>query len=342
MTSPRTIINGNITSIQGIVAASLFTEFVKWVPPNERARFVCFTILGIPAGAAMSYPVAGIINYYWNWKYVFYITGGASILCSLISYLTIKDEPSKDKFITKTERMYLKETCPNIEQRKVVIPWKSILTSRPVLAYWNDRFVESWSNSFLMTCLPLFIKDTYPTNIKDVGILSGIPHLFSMVSTIIYSWIMDYLRSKGTNSRTTLHKTFIMIGQIPAASLLMILGFGLDFQYSMIALSLFKICFASANVCYLTLPLDMSLEHANLINSVAMTFKSVGNMINPIVMGFMVKNHLSEEWHRYFWFLSIFNLWGAIVFAKYGSGEVQPWAHSYINTEEPCSSKEMD
>lgn len=43
---------------------------------------------------------------------------------------------------------------------------------------------------------------------------------------------------------------------------------------------------------YRTLPLDMSLEHANLINSVAMTFKSVGNMINPIVMGFMVKNHV--------------------------------------------------
>lgn len=51
---------------------------------------------------------------------------------------------------------------------------------------------------------------------------------------------------------------------------------------------------------------------------------------------------LPEEWNRYFWFLSIFNLWGAIIFAKYGSGEVQSWAHSYGNTEEPHSPKEVD
>lgn len=43
---------------------------------------------------------------------------------------------------------------------QVIIPWKSLFTSIPVYAYWNDRFVEGWSQAFLLACLPLYIKGT--------------------------------------------------------------------------------------------------------------------------------------------------------------------------------------
>lgn len=40
------------------------------------------------------------------------------------------------------------------------------------------------------------------------------------------------------------------------------------------------------------LPLDMSLEQTNIIISVGVTVKSIGTVINPIIMGFMVQNHV--------------------------------------------------
>lgn len=34
------------------------------------------------------------------------------------------------------------------------------------------------------------------------------------------------------------------------------------------------------------------------------------------------------QWSKYFLLLSTLNLWGGIVFYKYGSGKVEPWAVS--------------
>lgn len=37
-------------------------------------------------------------------------------------------------------------------------PWKKILTSKACWAVINERFVEAWSISFALECLPLYVK----------------------------------------------------------------------------------------------------------------------------------------------------------------------------------------
>lgn len=49
-----------------------------------------------------------------------------------------------------------------------------------------------------------------------------------------------------------------------------------------------------------------------------------------------------EQWSIYFLLLSVFNLWGGVVFLKYGSGEIEPWAVSTSHETNCEQQKEKD
>lgn len=61
--------------IQGTLTASSYDVMVKWAPPNEFARLSTIAYMGYVLGAAVCYPLAGLINHLFNWECVFYFTG---------------------------------------------------------------------------------------------------------------------------------------------------------------------------------------------------------------------------------------------------------------------------
>lgn len=61
------------------MSTSLFTTCVKWAVPKERSRMINYSLLGIGIGSALSHPVTGLITHFFDWTYVFYITGSYNI-----------------------------------------------------------------------------------------------------------------------------------------------------------------------------------------------------------------------------------------------------------------------
>lgn len=86
------------------------------------------------------------------------------------------------------------------------VPWKAILTSRPVwlnsLAQWGGI----WGLFTLMTQAPTYFRFIHGWGIEMTGILSGLPHLLRVAASIGFSMIGDYLLTSNKMTRTNVRK----------------------------------------------------------------------------------------------------------------------------------------
>lgn len=81
---------------------------------------------------------------------------------SLIWFAVLRNYPEDDNFMTIKEKQFLKK-FNQTSKEKMIYPWRQIFTSKATWAYWNDRFVAGWSESFLLYSLPLYIKGRFDT-----------------------------------------------------------------------------------------------------------------------------------------------------------------------------------
>ncbi|KAK7604382.1 hypothetical protein V9T40_005568 [Parthenolecanium corni] len=327
---------------EGISAATSPEVLRPWSTPAERSRLIGGVTSGYVLGTMLGFPLCGTIAYYLNWEAVFYITGSMAMLWCLLWFSLISNNPNEDTWISSQERQYLKQMIPST-RGKIVYPWKQIIRSKPVWAYWNDRFVEAWSTSFLTYCLPIFIRDVHNVNIQDIGILSGIPHFCGMVGIMGGSVLADYLRNSRMLSISNVHKMYLSFAQFSAVVLLIIAALWKNFLVNIICFSFFRLFYTVSIVSYLTLPVDIAGPYSCFICGFGFTSAAVSYSLNPIVMGLLVTDHSIAQWSGYFLLLSVFNLWAGIVFYKYGSGDPQPWAfdHDSVNTAKQQSKEEI-
>lgn len=71
--------------------------------------------------------------------------------------LVVRKSPDKDRFISKDELDYIQSTVSNVDDNKQSIPWKSILTSKPVYAITASHTAENWGYYTMITQMPMFL-----------------------------------------------------------------------------------------------------------------------------------------------------------------------------------------
>ncbi|KAK7580640.1 hypothetical protein V9T40_001269 [Parthenolecanium corni] len=312
--------------VQGLVPACVMEICAHWAPPEERSRIIVCSIVGLYLGTAYSYPLCGFVAQLFGWPAVFYVSGAITIVWYVVWVAFVSDDPSTDRFISQHEKDYLKACVDRAPDNQVAYPWKSILTSKAVWAYVNEFFVLGWSFSFIIFGLPLYVKDMLNVPIDDIGLLSSIPDLCTLISLPMAAVIADYLRINKILSVPNVHKVFITFGKLSAIVLLILIAIGFDFTLSITLFSLFRFFYSFAEASYEVLPVDMAPYHSGLIRGLATTGQAVSLILSPTIMGFMVSNHTRQEWGLYFLFLCTLNVWGIIVYFIFGSGDVQPWA----------------
>ncbi|XKL68360.1 hypothetical protein PGB90_003851 [Kerria lacca] len=300
--------------------------FVHWAPENEKSRLVGIGASGFYFGAALAYPICGFAASLFGWEAMFVITGGISLLWYFIWFVFVSNDPSSDKFISKKEKLYLAENVMGPPATEIKYPWASILTSRPVWAFFNERLIAAWLVSFTIYCLPLYIKDVLNVDVKDIGLISFIPNFSSFLALSIASFITDYVRNLKIISISNVHKLFFTVAKILSFIILVVMILSMDFKTSIVCLTLFRFCYSFSDAASSVLPIDLAPYHAGLLVGLSTVVSSVGYVINPIILGFIVRHHSVEEWRIYFALLCCCIIWAGIIFCIFGSGELEPWA----------------
>ncbi|CAG2069515.1 unnamed protein product [Timema podura] len=91
----------------------------RWIPAHERGKFMV-SYHGLAIGSALNYPLGGLLITSLGWEYVFYFTGGLSVVWSCAWWFLVHDSPAQHPHITTYEREYLEQSLgKSVEQKKV-------------------------------------------------------------------------------------------------------------------------------------------------------------------------------------------------------------------------------
>nr|XP_023015178.1 sialin [Leptinotarsa decemlineata] len=207
-----------IRCIQGMLCGfawpSMHNLTANWIPPNERSRFVS-AYLGSSVGAALTYPLCGFIIDRWGWEMVFYVCAMLGATWFIAWWCLVYDSPKDHPRISEAEKEYILSSLAVSNAKKhISIPWKCILTD---ITVWMNSLAQiggCWGIFTLITNGPTYFKFVHGWSVQATGILSGLPHVFRMLWSYIFSMFGDYLLRSNMMSRTNVRKfaTFICCG----------------------------------------------------------------------------------------------------------------------------------
>ncbi|KAF2878881.1 hypothetical protein ILUMI_27289, partial [Ignelater luminosus] len=278
--------------IQGIVAGfawpAMHTLTARWIPPNERSKFVT-AYLGSSVGAALTFPMCGYIIDTWGWELSFYVSGVLGTLWYVAWYFLVFDSPSEHPRISQSEKEYILNSLgQSVSKEKAPVPWKDLLTSvavwMNVLAQWGGI----WGLFTLMTHAPTYFKMIHGWNIKATGFLSGMPHLLRMLFAYIFSLFGDYLLSRDKMSRTNVRKLATFVCCVGQGFCLLALAYS-DCNYSMaiIFLTAATAIHGAVSTGPLASLVDISPNYASILLGMGNGTAVFSGFISPLIVGYL-------------------------------------------------------
>ncbi len=160
---------------QGMVYPSVHTLLSKWLPTSERGPLGTYCYVGAEFGTVIMLGISGTLaSSFMGWPSIFYFSGAASLLWTVLWWWLGSNSPNDDHWITESEKNYITTSlATNTEdnhdvkqKRKLSTPWLSILMSAPFLALTLTQAAQMWGFWTLMTKTPgLLHCNLYETNI---------------------------------------------------------------------------------------------------------------------------------------------------------------------------------
>ncbi|KAM9018777.1 sialin isoform 4-T4 [Ara ararauna] len=313
----------------GVTFPAMHSMWSSWAPPLERSKLLSISYAGAQLGTVVSLPLSGLICYYMNWIYVFYIFGALGVLWWFFWMWLVSDTPETHRSISHAEREYILSSLKDQLSTQKSVPWRPILESLPLWAIVVAHFSYNWTFYTLLTLLPTYMKEILRFDAQENGFLSALPYFGCWLCIILSGQIADYLRQNQNLSTVCVRKCFTLIGMIGPAVFLVAAGFigcnyALAVAFVTISTTLGGFCTSGYSINHL----DIAPSYAGILLGITNTFATIPGMVGPVIAKNLTHNNTVGEWQTVFYIAASINLFGAIFFALFASGEVQDWAVS--------------
>lgn len=312
---------------QGTGYGGQFALWQRWAPPNERSRLCTIAMSGMTLGVFTVLLVGGIISEALGWPFVFYIFGGIGVLCCLLWFILVYDDPVSHPWISDPEKEYILSSLNrqfSIEEQP--LPIKAMLKSLPLWSMCLCSITHQWLVNTFIIYTPTYISSVFKVNIRDNGFLSSLPFFAAWVSGILGGQLADFLLNK--NFRLiTVRKIITTLGNIPPAVLIVALPY-VQFSYITTIIFLTLSC-ALCSLCqagvYIN-ALDIAPRYASLLMGTSRGFAHSSAVLVPMVAGFFLNQDSESGWRNFFFVLFAINLLGLIIYLVFGKADIQEWA----------------
>ncbi|XP_028578608.2 sialin isoform X1 [Podarcis muralis] len=312
---------------EGVTFPAMHAMWSCWAPPLERSKLLSISYAGAQLGTVVSLPLSGLICFYMNWIYVFYIFGALGVVWFIFWMLIVSDTPETHKRISHAEKEYILSSLTDQLSTQKSIPWGAILTSLPLWAIVVAHFSYNWTFYTLLTLLPTYMKEILRFDVQENGFLSALPYFGCWICIILSGQFADYLREKQNMPTVCVRKTFTLIGMIGPAVFLVAAGFiGCDYEMAVAFVTISTTLGGFSTSGYSINHLDIAPSYAGILLGITNSFGTIPGMVGPLVAKSLTHSNTVGEWQTVFYIAAAINLFGAIFFALFSSGEVQDWA----------------
>ncbi|CAJ1066712.1 sialin [Xyrichtys novacula] len=312
---------------EGVTFPAMYTMWAAWAPPLERSRLLTISYIGAQLGTVVSLPLSGEICFYLGWPYVFYVFGAVGLVWFVLWSFLVFNSPSTHPWISDREQNYITASLRDELSTRGGIPWKAIVTSRPLWAIVVAHFSYNWTFYTLLTLLPTYMNNILGFSIQQNGMLSALPYIGCAVLAVLSGQLADYMRETLLYRTVIVRKAFTLVGMIGPAVFLVAAGYtGCNYTLAVtfltISSSLGGVSASGFNINHL----DIAPSFAGILLGITNTFATIPGMVGPVIARSLTKSNTMEEWQAVFYIAAAINLFGALVYTAFGKGAVQPWA----------------
>ncbi|KAK0061544.1 sialin-like isoform X1 [Biomphalaria pfeifferi] len=333
---------------EGAAFPSMHSLWGRWAPPLERTKLSSFTYAGQNLGNIVTYILSGwlcVHGFDGGWPSIFYVTGGGCLVWVIIWFIVVSDSPEDHPTISKSERDYIVTTRGKLQANKdFKVPWLAVLKTRAIWVCLTAHVCNNWMHYTLLTGLPTFMKEALKFDIDQNGLLSAVPYMVMVCTSISAGQLADFLRKKYLSTTFT-RRLFQAIGFLGGGSCIVGVGF-IGCEHRNAAVALLAIAVGFEGLCYagyMVNHVDFAPRYAGVLYGMTNMVATVPGIVAPLVVGALTPNKTQEEWKRVFYICGAFTLVGTIVFGGFAVGELEPWAKMAPDMEEeipPPNSEE--
>ncbi|XP_052772253.1 sialin-like [Mya arenaria] len=323
----------------GVCYPSMHALWGNWAPPLERSKLVSFTYAGAQVGNVITFPLAGVLCKYGfagGWPSIFYVLGIISSIWFVLWMIFVSDSPSEHKRISKEEKAYilytLRDSAKREDNKSLSVPWCKMFFSMPVMAILVANITTDWGLYTLLTSIPTYMNEVLKLNIYANGLYSALPYIAFWLIINITGWLADFIASRGNFSIALTRKSFTVFGMLVPAVLLIGLGY-VDCSQPGIAITLLVLGVSLSGAQYsgwVVNHMDVAPAFAGILFGISNSIAGVTGILSPVVAGILTEDKTREQWQKVFYVAAAFYVFGAIFYAIFASGTVQPWARKEI------------
>ncbi|WP_162657587.1 MFS transporter [Tuwongella immobilis] len=192
------------------VAAGVVT---RWTPLSGRGLASGIIAVGGRIGGAIAPALTGFLMIWWaggaqspelvtSWRPVMMLYGIVGIIVGVIFWAIYRDWPRQHPLVNEQEVTLIEGNHPPRMNRKSLElpPLRQMLTNRSL---WANSFVQFSSNlgwAFLVTSLPLYLRDAHQTELQNAGLKQSIP-LFMGIGGLLFGGILTDWITRRTGLR---------------------------------------------------------------------------------------------------------------------------------------------
>ncbi|UJR32077.1 hypothetical protein I4U23_019545 [Adineta vaga] len=326
----------------GTIWPCLSVIVAHWVPAGERGKLMGFISTGAQVGNMLILSFGGLMcswKFAGGWPLIFYTTGSIGLIWNFMWIWYYTDSPATHRYIDIREKDFLlQHTAQQLSNnnRNVHTPWRSIFTSRACWALFIVHTCANYGTYTFLTSTPKYMSEVLKFDVKSNGILSALPYVGILLSTLFASIIADRIIRKKILTITQTRKLFTSLGTIFPAIILIGLAFlTCHLKYFAVLLLVAGVTFNGFFIGggFLLVANDIAPTYAGIVFGISNTFATIPGIVSPYVVGILTEKD-PTNWRTVFFICSIIYIFGVVIFILFGSSELQPWAIKHINNDE--------
>lgn len=279
--------------IVGLAWPSMHTLTGRWIPPNERSKFVT-AYLGSSMGVAITFPLFGFVISWTSWEWVYHICGIIGVVWYIAWCYFVYDTPAEHPRISAEERNYIEKSLgTSIHKDAGPIPWKAIFSSKAVWMTVIAQWGGIWGLFTLMIQAPTYLKLIHDLPIEWTGILSGIPHLMRMLFAYAFSMIGDRMLRTNRLSRTNVRKLAGFVCGVMNGIFILLLAYsGCNTIAAIVFLTLGTMSHGAVSTGPLANIVDLSPNHAGVLLGISGMIGVLPGFISPVIVGYLTNDNV--------------------------------------------------
>ncbi len=304
---------------EGVAFPSVYHMFGRWVPARERSRAASFNLAAIPAGTLVAIIVTPYLAVNFGWPSVFYVFGATGVIWFAFWWLLVVDKPSLDSRMGEPERaIFSSEEEKGETSDPKTIPWRTLLTRKPVWAIIIAHFCNNWGLYVLLSWLPSYFSSQLGISLKSVWIYVAPPWIASFVVGNIAGVLADRLIARGWTV-TRVRRFMQGIGSGGPALALIALASVRDADTAVILLTVSLGLGAFSFAGFASNHLDIAPRHAGILFGISNTAATIPGIIGVALTGYLVE--VSGTYASAFYLTAAMYAVGLVIWQFFSTGE---------------------